>query len=186
MTPFGIPRVRSSVVARFAGLACALGLATACADDGSNPSLDGQDLGAKSATGEQSGSLTIDLNPSGQVTFSSFSYAIVRPGFTKSGNIDVPESTKVAATIAGLPPGIGYSLTLMGTSTAPVDAQCSGSAQFDIMAGHVTPVPVNLECHINEVTPPVNAPLPPLVPVAVGMVLAAAGASSVRRRQQRG
>jgi hypothetical protein len=185
VTPFGIPRLRAAVVTRFAAAACALGMATACADDGSNPSSDGLDLGAKSATGEQSGSLTIDLNPSGQVTFSSFSYAIVRPGFTKSGSIDVSQSTKVAATIAGLPPGIGYSLTLMGTSTAPVDAQCSGSAQFDIIAGHVTPVPVNLECHVNEVMPPVNAPLPPLVPVALGMLLAATGASSVRKRRKK-
>jgi hypothetical protein len=73
----------------------------------------------------------------------------------------------------------------MGTSTAPVDAQCSGSAAFDITAGQVTPVPVSLACHVNEVTPPVQAPLPPLVPVAVGMLLAAVGASSVRTRRQR-
>lgn len=186
MTPFGSLHACPLLAVRLFATTLALGLATACADDGQNPSLDGPELGAKGAPAEQSGSLSINLNPSGQVTFSSFSYAIVRPGFTKSGSIDVSQSTKVTATIAGLPPGLGYSLTLMGTSTTPVEAQCSGSAQFDIVAGHVTPVPVSLECHVNEVTPPVNAPLPPLVPVAVGVLLAAAGASSVRKRKQRG
>lgn len=186
MTAFGtLPASRSAALCLVAR-SLAFALATACADDGQNSSLDGQDLGARSAPGEQSGALTIELDATGQVTFSSFSYAIVRPGFAKSGNIDVSQSTKVAATIAGLPPGLGYSLTLMGTSTAPVDAQCSGAAQFDIVAGQVTPVPVNLECHVNEGTPPVNAPLPPVVPVAVGVLLAAAGASRVRRPKQRG
>lgn len=177
-------RVRSSLALRRVAATFALAFATACADDGQSPSLDGQHLGANGPTGEQSGSLTIDLNSDGHITFSSFNYAIVRPGFAKSGSIDVSQSTRVAATIAGLPAGFGYSLTLMGTSTAPVDAQCSGSAQFDIVAGQVTPVPVSLECHVNEVTPPVNAPLPPLAPVAVGVLLAAAGMWRVRRRTQ--
>jgi hypothetical protein len=185
--PFGTLRIRSSqAAARLLAGTCVLGLATACAADGQGEP--GGDLAAGpdsvDATGEQSGSLTIDLNPGGDVTFSSFSYAIVRPGFAKSGSIDVSHSSKVAATIAGLPAGNGYSLTLMGTSTAPVDAQCSGSASFDITAGHVTSVPVGLACHVNEVTPPVQAPLPPLVPIAVGVLLAAAGASSVRKRQR--
>jgi hypothetical protein len=185
VTPFEIVRARASrSLARLAGAAVTLSFATACADDGSG-ALGGSGPELGDELGQQSGSLSIDLNPGGQVTFSSFSYAIVRPGFAKSGSIDVSQSSKVAATIAGLPPATGYTLTLMGTSTTPVDAQCSGSASFDVTAGQVTSVPIGLACHVNEATPPVQAPLPPLVPIAVGVLLAGAGAVRVRRREGR-
>jgi hypothetical protein len=186
VTPFGSGGIRGSrSLARLVAAAFALSFATACADDG-NGALGGSGPEPGDELGQQSGSLSIDLNTGEKVTFSSFSYAIVRPGFAKSGSIDVSQSSRVAATLAGLPPATGYSLTLMGTSTAPVEAQCSGSAAFDITAGQVTSVPVSLACHVNEVTPPVQAPLPPLVPVAVAVLLAGAGAARVRKRRVRG
>jgi len=173
-------------LARFHGAALALVFATACADGGDarGPAA-GQQPGFGSETGEQSGSLTIELNPGDDVTFTSFSYAIVRPGFAKSGNIDVSHSKTVSATIAGLPPATGYSLTLMGQSAAPVDANCSGSALFDVTAGQVTQVPIGIACHVTEVEPPAPAPapIPPLAPLALGVLLAAAGAARLGRRR---
>jgi len=164
-------------------VALALTFAAACADgDPRGPTADrSPDFAAE--TGEQSGSLTIKLSPAGDVTFASFSYAIVRPGFTKSGDIDVSHSQTVSTTIAGLPPATGYSLTLMGRSSAPVDANCSGSALFNVTAGQVTQVPVGVSCHVTDVTPPAQAPIPPLAPVALGVLLAAAGAARLKRRK---
>jgi len=163
------------------GIACA----TACADGNPEGPTPGDEAQPGGGLGEQSGSLTIKLAPGGDLTFSSFSYAIVRPGFAKSGSIDVSKSKTVSTTIAGLPPATGYSLTLMGQSSSPVEANCSGSTLFDVTAGHVTSAPVSIECHVNEVTPaPAQAPIPPLAPVALSVLLAAAGAARLKRRKR--
>ena len=160
------------------GLACA----AACADGEPSLSTGGGEAQPGGGLGEQSGSLTIKLAPEGNVTFSSFSYAIVRPGFTKSGTIDVSQSKTVSTTIAGLPPATGYSLTLMGQSSSPVDANCSGSTLFDVTAGQVTSAPVSIECHVNQVAA-APAPIPPLAPLALSVLLAAAGAVRLKRRK---
>ena len=139
-------------------------------------------------SGEQSGSLTIALDPGADLTFSAFSYAIIRPGFTRSGEIDVSRSSSVSTTVAGLPQATGYSLSVIGTASAPVEAQCSGSATFDIVAGQITSVPVAISCHVNEVVnPPAQpVPVPPSAPVVLGTLLAAAGMARVQRRNGRG
>ena len=179
-----------TTLAQLGYLVLALASATACADGDPDPSTG--PAGPNERVDQQSGSLTIKLSAQSDVTFSSFSYAIVRPGFTKAGNIDVSHSKTVSTTIAGLPPETGYTLTLMGQSSAPVEANCSGSATFDVTAGHVTQVPVGIACHVNEVTPPppppadgvAQAPLPPLAPFALGVLLAAAGATQLGRRRR--
>jgi hypothetical protein len=81
------------------------------------------------------------------VTLNSFSYAITGPaGFSKSDTVSVQDSTTISATIAPIPAGTGFDISL--TSTA-VDSSttCAGSATFDVRAGQTTPVPVQLACH---------------------------------------
>ena len=172
---------------RFLPACVALVCSAACADADPEVAVPQSSIPPGAEVAEQSGSLQIQLNPDGSVIFNSFSYAIVRPGFTKSGQIDVSKSNTVSTTLAGLPPATGYSLTLMGQSTSPVEANCSGSAEFDVTAGHVTQVPVGISCHVTEVTPPPGTPavpIPPLAPVALGALLAALGAGRVKRRNE--
>jgi len=79
----------------------------------------------------------------------------------------------VSTTIAGIPPATDYTLTMMGQSSAPVEANCSGSESFSVTAGQVTSVPVDIQCHLNQVAPPpTQAPIPPLAPVAGGHAFA--------------
>jgi len=167
-------------------LGLALACATACADGNPQTNAAGGESAPGAGVGEQSGSLTIKLAPQGNLVFSSFSWAIVRPGFAKSGSIDVSNSSTVSTTIAGIPPATDYTLTMMGQSSAPVEANCSGSESFSVTAGQVTSVPVDIQCHLNQVAPPpTQAPIPPLAPVALSFLLAAAGATRLNRKKPR-
>lgn len=135
--------------------------------------------------GEKMGSLSFELTAQNGVKFNAFSYVITGPNFSKSGSIDVSNSTTVSALIDGIPAASGYSITLQGTSAPPAKATCSGSAPFAIAAGVVTTVPVSLACHLEDQEPPAPVPLPPLAPVALGAVLLVIGTISVRRRRER-
>jgi phospholipase C len=75
------------------------------------------------------------------------SYNITNPsGFTKMGSIDVSHSSTISATIAGIPAGNGYTITLTGTTTDG-STTCLGSAGFNVMAHQTTMVSVHLTCH---------------------------------------
>ncbi len=147
--------------------------------------------------GEKTGLLSFSLTAQNGATFSSFSYAITGANYAKSGSIDVTRSNTVSALIDGIPVGTGYTVTLQGTSAAPVVATCSGSATFDITAGAVTTVPVSLACHLSESdagaggtggtgTPTgTPVPIPPLAPIGLGLVLCALGGAAASRRGRR-
>ena len=93
------------------------------------------------------------------------------------------ESTTVTALIAGIPAGAGYSITLMGTSVAPLRATCSGSATFAVAEGATTNVPVSVACHVVDPRQPAPVPITPFAPVALGVVLITLGALSAARRR---
>ena len=92
------------------------------------------------------GSVDIALVQGG-VTLTTVSYAVSGPNaFSKTGSINVANSTTVSAVIGGLPAGNGFTITLTGTGTDGT-TNCGGSATFNVTAGTVTKVNVTLDCH---------------------------------------
>ncbi|HMJ09926.1 MAG TPA: hypothetical protein VK524_00905 [Polyangiaceae bacterium] len=114
------------------------------------------------------------------IEFDAFSYAIAGANFSKSGSIDVSSSNTVSALIHGIPVGSGYTITLSGTSAAPKQATCSGSATFAISADAVTNVPVVVSCRLLAAPAPV--PIPPVAVAALGLLLLGSGALFASRR----
>ncbi|MEI9942543.1 MAG: hypothetical protein WDO69_35460 [Pseudomonadota bacterium] len=96
---------------------------------------------------ENSGSIGLALQVESGLTLNQIDYAIIGPlGFSKSGSIDVSNSSTISAVISSLPAGTGYSITLSGTSTDG-SATCSGSATFDVVAHQTTTASVGVSCH---------------------------------------
>lgn len=90
------------------------------------------------------GSLALTIAPG--VELATASYTVTGPGaYSKSGSIDVSRSNKISATIAGLPAGSGYSVTLSATSVGGATA-CAGSSTFSVSAGETTAVSVAVSC----------------------------------------
>ena len=176
-------RTRSFVpAARLLVAAVAFTAATGC--DKADPKHAAASWQAASGANSGSGSISFELTTPSGLTFTSFSYAVVGPNFTKAANIDVSHSTTISALIDDLPPGPGYTMTLMGTSAAPNAATCSGSAPFAVTAGQVTDVSVSLSCRVSPPPPPPSAvPVPPYAPIALGFVLLALGTAAMRRRE---
>jgi hypothetical protein len=84
------------------------------------------------------------------VTISSANYTISGDGYSKNGSIDVSGGGNTfATTIAGIPAGDGYHVTL--TATASDDTTGSGSATFNVTDLQVTTVSVVLR--FNPPTP---------------------------------
>jgi hypothetical protein len=66
-------------------------------------------------------------------------------GFARNGSIDLSNSTKLSATLGGIPAGSGYSISLALTSTDG-SVSCAGSAAFGVTARATTSVTVHLTC----------------------------------------
>ena len=98
---------------------------------------------------EEVGSVGLALQTGG-VTLNSVSYTIVGPGFTKSGSINVANSTVISAVIGGIPAGNGYSISLSASDAANSAVNCTGSASFNVTAGATSSTQVKLQCK----TPP--------------------------------
>lgn len=95
---------------------------------------------------DRSGKISLELQVAPGSMLSSVSYTIVGPnGFTRSGSLDVSQSSTVSGTIGGLPAGTGYTITLSGTTTNGA-ISCGGSATFDVLARTSTKVNVPLTC----------------------------------------
>jgi hypothetical protein len=105
---------------------------------------------AESATGadEQSASsIGLELQVGAGLTLTAVSYTIVGSGgFTKSGTLDVSNSTVISGVISGLPVGAGYTVSLNGT-TSDGSTTCAGSASFSVTGHQTTLVSVHLVCH---------------------------------------
>ncbi|MES1209269.1 MAG: lamin tail domain-containing protein, partial [Pseudomonadota bacterium] len=93
------------------------------------------------------GDMRIALQAAPGVTLNAVSYNISGPaGFTRTGSLDVSQSTTISATIGGLPAGTGFTIALTSTATDGA-TQCGGSAPFSITAHATTAVSVHLLCH---------------------------------------
>ena len=100
------------------------------------------------ATADAVGKVDLDLQVAPGVTLNTITYAITGPaGFSRTGSIDVTNSSTVSAVIPGIPFGVGYQLSLHGT-TVDGRGMCMGSAMFDVTSAVPTPVPVHLTCNV--------------------------------------
>jgi hypothetical protein len=91
------------------------------------------------------GSVALALQVAPGVTVNSFSYSLTGPS-SRSGTIDVTSSTTVSTLISAIPAGMGYGVTLNGTSTDG-STTCTGtSGSFNVSAKMTTTVSVAIEC----------------------------------------
>jgi hypothetical protein len=100
-----------------------------------------------SSDSERSGEVGLALQVQPGVVLNTVSYAITGPGaFSKTGSIDVSNSSTISAVISPVPAGTGASITLSAT-TSDGATQCAGSASFNVVARTTTAVSVHLTCH---------------------------------------
>jgi acid phosphatase len=103
--------------------------------------------GHEGSAADSTGSIGVALVLAPGSTLNTVTYQISGPNsFMKSGSLDLTHSTTLSAVIAGLPAGMGYSITLMGT-TVEGGTNCMGSATFMVTAHQTTSVSVNVDCH---------------------------------------
>ena len=127
---------------------------TACSPRGEDdrPAADDRDT---------TGSASFALRLADGRTIQTVSYTITGPkGFVKTGTVDVSGSTKLAATIGGLPVGTGFDIALSAI-TSDGSASCAGSGKFDVLGGKTASVVVALTCHEAPRTGSVRAETPP-------------------------
>jgi hypothetical protein len=96
---------------------------------------------------EADGTVSVALQLVDGRVIQTASYSITGPaGFTKSGTIDVSQSTTLTATIGGLPAGTGFQITI-SANTTDGSASCGGSATFAVTAHSTATVSVPMTCH---------------------------------------
>lgn len=134
--------IRISNGSRCAALLASMGLTTGLsvfgcsgADSHSTPVADN----------EQVGSVGLALQTGG-VTLNSVSYTVIGNGFSRSGTINVSNSSQISTVIGGIPAGNGYSITLTANDASNSAVSCTGSASFNITPGATTAAQVRLQC----------------------------------------
>ncbi len=101
---------------------------------------------------EHVGTVGLALAVAAGITLNTLNYAITGPaGFSRTGPIDVSNSTSATAVIGGIPFGTGYLISLSGKSLEGT-AMCAGTATFDITSATTTPVPVHITCGVQPGT----------------------------------
>ena len=89
--------------------------------------------------------LALQLGPG--LVLDTVSYTVTGPNaFRKQGTLDVSHSSTLSGTIGGLPAGVGFTITLTGTS-ADLGTTCSGTATFNVVAHQTSSVAIHLTCH---------------------------------------
>jgi hypothetical protein len=139
----------------------------------------------KSEAKEAIGSLALALRTTGNFQFANVEYKITRGAFSRSGNIDVSNSTTVSAIISPIPAAAGYTIALTTSAVANPQITCAGSSPFDVVAGEVTPVQVDVQCREPTTPvepPPTPAPIPRAVIPILALLLQVAAIASLRRR----
>jgi len=93
------------------------------------------------------GTIVVALQVAPGISINSAAYTIGGPGgFTKTGTINLANSSSLSTTIGGLPGGNGFTLSITANA-ATGSTTCGGSAMFNVTAGASTPVPVHVTCH---------------------------------------
>jgi hypothetical protein len=137
-----------------AGLvALAAGPQVACSSNGSNGRASSSAPGSDGppASDDPRGTVGLNLTLPGGETISTVSWTITGPNgastVVQSGTTNVASSATLMLTIAGIPAGSGYSISLSGT-TVDGTATCSGSATFGVTARATTSVTVLMQCGV--------------------------------------
>ena len=98
------------------------------------------------------GNVNIGLVVGVDVTLNTVTYTITGPaGYSRTGTIDVTNSSAVNAIISGIPFGTGYQIALKGTTTDGMGI-CMGSASFDVTSTTTVTVPVSITCNLQPQT----------------------------------
>lgn len=136
------------------------------------------------------GNVTLAVT-SGGIDLSSLAFTLRDAGgrVIAEESLDVSESAATVAVALDVPPGEGYALTLVAESATEI--RCTGTAEFDVVAGSTVEVPIELACEasggvrvVGTLTPASACPsveLAPLsapVPVGERVSLSAAPSSA--------
>ncbi len=98
------------------------------------------------------GSVDIGLVVGVNVTLNTVTYTITGPaGYSRTGTIDVTNSSAINAIISGIPFGTGYQISLKGTTTDGMGI-CMGAATFDVSSTTTVTVPVSVTCNLQPQT----------------------------------
>jgi hypothetical protein len=173
---------RRALTARIAVLAFSLGLGSgvlACGSGSAESASDAPVADTPSNDPGPSGSVSLELT-AGQANLSAVTYTIVGGQFHTSGTLDVSHSTRISGTIAGIPFGTNYALTLNALS-ADGSTTCNGSAAFDITSPAPVPVSVLVSCKVQNLVAATPAPIPPAAPLALCLGLLCIGLMQQRR-----
>jgi hypothetical protein len=136
------------------------------------------------STAATPGAVQIALQVPPSVQIASFTYQVTLGTFNQSGSIDVSHSGSLTGVIGGLPAGTGYQIALSATDPSKKLTGCSGTATFDVTAGAVTPVPIDVTCHLTPPAAPAMVPIPyPAVLVLAVALLGAGLVGSGRSRR---
>jgi hypothetical protein len=122
------------------------------------------------------GSVTLELDVAG-AHLATAGYTIIGPKLSITGSFDVSQSTRISGIVAGLPFGTGYVVTLTAQSSDKPVLNCSGSAAFAVSSSALVPVTVPVACRAEKDAPldAVAAPIPPLAPALLFLVLLGLG-----------
>ncbi|HEU4727162.1 MAG TPA: alkaline phosphatase family protein [Kofleriaceae bacterium] len=101
---------------------------------------------------ETEGQVSFELQIAPGIALDAVDYTIAgTAGFSRKGTIEVTNSSTVSAVISRIPFGVGYQITLRGTS-ADGGAACTGAAAFDVDRPGVRPVAVHMTCELAPAT----------------------------------
>jgi len=106
---------------------------------GSNmPAIEGRDT---------TGSVSVALQLATGQTINTASYSITGPnGFSRSGTVDVSQSSTLSFTVGVIPAGAGYRVAVTANTTDG-GTTCAGSAIFNVIAAQTVVVNVPAACH---------------------------------------
>ena len=98
------------------------------------------------------GQIGLQLQVGDGLVLSTVSYAIVGPaGFSRTGIIDVSNSSTISARISGIPFGVGYQITVRGKTTDG-SSTCLGTATFAVDSPSTTTVLLHVTCSLQPGT----------------------------------
>jgi len=101
---------------------------------------------------DNTGEVAFDLQLADGLRLDSLGYTITGPlGFSRKGTIDVGHGSTVSAIISGIPFGVGFQITLRGTTTDGRGV-CAGSATFGVDRVATRSVAVHLTCDLQPDT----------------------------------
>ena len=122
------------------------------------------------------GSVTLDLDLAG-AHLASANYTIIGGSFQTSGSFDISNSTRISGIVSPIPFGDDYAVTLSADTTDAPALSCNGSASFRISSAGPTTVNVPVSCR-GQKEVAVAAPIPPVAPAVVFLLLLGIGMSA--------